>query len=64
MWIDVTGWTGSIIHGLLNNEPADVPGLKKGAPMELEEDDVFDDLHLFPDGHEEGNETAPLLQGR
>jgi hypothetical protein len=40
-----------------------VPGLKAGATVEVEEASAFDYLHVFPDGHREGNQTEALLGG-
>jgi uncharacterized protein YegJ (DUF2314 family) len=64
MWIEVTRWEGTRIRGLLANDPFDVPGLRAGAVVEVDEQAVFDYLHHRPNGSVEGNTTAELLRER
>jgi len=62
MWLEVSSWKGPTITGVLDNEPGDVPELKAGAVVTVKEDEVFDFLHLLPDGGKEGNETGALMR--
>ena len=62
MWVEVVSWEGSTIRGILANDPFDVPDLKAGATVEVEEDDVFDYIHDRPDGTQVGNETGKIIQ--
>lgn len=64
MWVEVTRWEGARIVGLLANDPFEVPGLRAGARVEVEEGSVFDYLHTREDGTEDGNTTAKLLRER
>ncbi|MHB0969711.1 MAG: DUF2314 domain-containing protein [Thermoanaerobaculia bacterium] len=61
MWVEVTSWKGSKIEGLLRNDPVEIPKLHSGQKVTISEDDVFDYIHIYPDGHEEGNTTGPIL---
>lgn len=62
MWVEVSRWQGKKITGLLQNDPFDIPDLKAGQAVEVSESDVFDYIRVFADGHQEGNETAKLIQ--
>ncbi len=64
MWVEVVSWTGTTIHGVLESDPYEVPGLKAGARVDVEESSIFDYIHHLADGGIEGNETAPLLGER
>lgn len=64
MWVHVTRWEGTSLHGVLNSEPADVPGLKAGSPVTVGEDTLFDYILEREDGTTEGNETQRLLLER
>ena len=61
MWVEVVRWRGHTIHGILDNDPFDVPDLKAGAKVEVEDSLVFDYLLTKRDGTEEGNETGRLV---
>jgi len=61
MWVEVRSWKGRTIRGLLGNDPVRVPGLHGGQLVEVQESDLFDFIHHFPDGHEEGNTTGELM---
>lgn len=61
MWVEVTGWSGPRIRGILQNRPNDVPGLDAGEEVYVKEADVFDYLLHRADGSKEGNETGKLL---
>jgi uncharacterized protein YegJ (DUF2314 family) len=62
MWVEVVSWRGTTIRGVLANEPFEVPGLKAGQDVEVEERDVFDYLLRNPDGTHQGNETSRLIE--
>jgi uncharacterized protein YegJ (DUF2314 family) len=62
MWVDVTGWKGDKIKGLLANEPFEIPNLHSGQMVEVRERDVFDYIRYFPDKHSEGNTTGEILR--
>jgi uncharacterized protein YegJ (DUF2314 family) len=64
MWVEIVRWEGSRIFGVLQNVPQDVPGLKQGARVEVEESSIFDYLLQRQDGSQEGNETGVLLKQR
>jgi uncharacterized protein YegJ (DUF2314 family) len=62
MWVEVVRWQGQTIHGILDNNPFDIPDLKAGAKIEVKEDALFDYLLVKGDGTQEGNETARLMK--
>lgn len=62
MWVEITGWNGDNIKGLLKNEPSSIPSLHNGQIVEVKQQDVFDFIRQFPDGHQEGNETGAIIQ--
>lgn len=62
MWVEVTRWSGETITGTLDNDPAEIPDLHAGQVVNIRQDDVFDYIRHFPDGHLEGNTTAPILK--
>ncbi|MFY2560887.1 DUF2314 domain-containing protein [Corallococcus terminator] len=64
MWVHVTRWEGSVLHGVLNSEPEAVPELKAGAPVTVGEDSLFDYILEREGGTTEGNETQRLLLER
>lgn len=64
MWVEVVRWDGTKISGILENDPFEVPGLKVGARVEVEESSLFDYLLRRPDGTTEGGETSKLLEAR
>ena len=61
MWVEVTAWRNDAIHGLLRNEPFDIPDLHAGQKVKVDPDEVFDYLRQFADGREEGNTTAEII---
>jgi uncharacterized protein YegJ (DUF2314 family) len=61
MWVEVTKWSGTQIHGILQNNPFEVPDLKAGSRVKVPQNDVFDYIHCFPDGTQEGNETGEII---
>lgn len=62
MWVEVTRWRGKTITGTLDNDPAEIPDMKAGQVVEIWQDDVFDYIRRFPDGHIEGNTTGAILE--
>jgi uncharacterized protein YegJ (DUF2314 family) len=61
MWIEVVSWKGKTIEGILQNQPFDVPDLKVGARVQVEESAIFDYIWNRADGSVEGNETQSML---
>jgi uncharacterized protein YegJ (DUF2314 family) len=64
MWVELVSWRGKVIHGILQNDPFDIPDLKAGARVEVAEDAIFDYIWRKADGTTEGNRTSALLKGR
>lgn len=62
MWVEVTKWEGSSIVGSLQNEPFNIPELKAGARVTVNQPDIFDYILYKPDGSMEGNETGKLIE--
>lgn len=62
MWVEVIGWDGDAINGLLKNEPAKIPGLHGGQMVKVSQSKVFDYIRHSADGREDGNETGKILQ--
>jgi uncharacterized protein YegJ (DUF2314 family) len=61
MWVEVTAWEEHVIHGLLRNEPFDIPALQAGQKVEVDPEEVFDYLRQFADGRQEGNSTSEII---
>jgi uncharacterized protein YegJ (DUF2314 family) len=61
MWIDVQSWSGTTLTGHLQTEPAYVVGLKPGATVSKNLDDVMDYVYKFKDGTFVGQEVGRLL---
>jgi uncharacterized protein YegJ (DUF2314 family) len=64
MWVEVVRWEGTRIKGILENDPGQVPNLKAGALVEVDEDSLFDYLLRRRDGTTKGNETSKILEAR
>ncbi len=62
MWVEVTRWRGKTITGTLENDPSEIPDLHAGQVVEIWQDDVFDYIRHFSDGHTEGNTTGAILE--
>jgi uncharacterized protein YegJ (DUF2314 family) len=62
MWVDVARWRAGVVEGTLANTPDDVPELKAGAVVKVNEKDLFDYIRHLPDGGTEGNETGALMK--
>jgi len=61
MWVEVVRWKDRTIYGVLDSEPRQVPELKAGARVEVDEETVFDYILNKPDGTREGNTTRALI---
>jgi uncharacterized protein YegJ (DUF2314 family) len=61
MWVEVVRWQGKTIHGVLQNDPVYVSGLKAGARVEVDESSLFDYQLTRADGSVEGNQTGKLM---
>jgi uncharacterized protein YegJ (DUF2314 family) len=62
MWVEVSHWKNNRIRGVLENDPELVPDLHAGEVVEIREEDVFDYIHKYPDGRNEGNTTGEMIQ--
>jgi uncharacterized protein YegJ (DUF2314 family) len=62
MWVEVARWEGDTIHGVLTNEPFQIPDLHAGQRVRGNAGDVFDYLLQHADGRVEGNETGEVIQ--
>ncbi len=62
MWVEVHEWKGTQITGLLKNDPYNIPALKAGMTVTVDQNDIFDYIHYLPDGTSVGNETAKLIE--
>jgi uncharacterized protein YegJ (DUF2314 family) len=62
MWVEVSHWKNKRIRGVLENDPQLVPDLHAGEVVEIREEDVFDYIHKFPDGRNEGNTIGEVIQ--
>lgn len=62
MWVEVTGWKGDAIDGMLKNEPVEVADLHAGQMVKVSQAKVFDYMRRYADGREEGNETGKVIQ--
>lgn len=62
MWVEINKWKGNDIEGVLKNEPYEVPSLRSGQSVQVKRDEVFDDVRIFPDGHQEGNTTGTIIE--
>ena len=62
MWVEVAQWQDNNIKGVLQSQPYNVPQLKSGAEVTVNQGDIFDYIRYFADGRKEGNETGKLIQ--
>jgi uncharacterized protein YegJ (DUF2314 family) len=62
MWVEITNWKSDNIKGLLENEPFHNPSLHSGQIVQVNQEDIFDYLHYYPDKPKEGNTTEPILE--
>lgn len=61
MWVEVSQWHGDEIRGMLKNEPYNIPELHGGQMVTVRQQDIFDYIRNYPDGHQEGNETGKII---
>jgi uncharacterized protein YegJ (DUF2314 family) len=61
MWVEISHWKNKRIRGVLENDPVLIRELRSGEVVEIREDDVFDYIHRYPDGHREGNTTGEII---
>jgi len=64
MWVEIVKWDGPQIEGILMNDPFDIPTLKAGARVNVQQDSVFDYIHQKANGVSVGNETGEYMQKR
>ncbi|XXF75674.1 DUF2314 domain-containing protein [Myxococcaceae bacterium GXIMD 01537] len=64
MWLQVFGWKGAAIEGVLDSDPRAVPGLRAGSRVTVQEASLFDYLLTWPDGTTEGNQTERIILER
>lgn len=64
MWVEVVRWPGTTIEGILDNTPVDVPQLKLGAHVRVNQADIFDYVYTKADGSKQGDETQALMHGQ
>jgi uncharacterized protein YegJ (DUF2314 family) len=62
MWVEVSRWDDSGITGILDNDPFDVPDLHAGQTVTVHQEDIFDYIRHYPDGHSAGNRTGDILE--
>lgn len=64
-WVRLQSWEGEgTLRGqtVPNVDSQGVVPPQEGKPVEINLDQVFDYLHIYPDGREEGNETGKLIR--
>jgi len=62
MWVEIQRWEGDRIDGSLQNTPFEIKALKSGQLVRIREQDVFDYIRKFTDGHVEGNTTGDIIR--
>ncbi len=62
MWVEIQGWEGKKIKGILQNDPQLTKGLKAGSAVEVNQALVMDYIHKKADGTIVGNATAKILE--
>jgi uncharacterized protein YegJ (DUF2314 family) len=62
MWVEVTRWSDGKIEGLLANDPFEIPSLRAGQNVTVNEADIFDYIHRHADGKQEGNTTGAIIE--
>ncbi len=62
MWVEITEWSKKAITGILQNDPFEVPNLKAGSIVEVDQDSIFDYIYYKEDGTFEGNETGKFIE--
>ncbi len=62
MWVEIQGWEGKKIKGILQNDPQLTKDLKAGSAVEVNQALVMDYIHKKADGTIVGNATAKILE--
>lgn len=62
MWVEIVKWEKNIIEGILQNDPYEVPKLKAGSIVKVNQSDIFDYIYYKSDGSYEGNETGKIIE--
>jgi uncharacterized protein YegJ (DUF2314 family) len=63
MWVEVMKWPpDGTIDGVLQNDPFFIEGLRAGAKVRVNVDELFDYIFHRADGTTEGNETGALIE--
>ena len=60
MWLVVNEWSGTSLTGQLTSHPSDVPDLRMGQRVVLDESDVFDWMLQLPRNRQEGGYTSQV----
>jgi uncharacterized protein YegJ (DUF2314 family) len=63
MWVEVEEWNDNVIEGMLQNEPLNIPGLRGGSHVIVDQRELFDYIRYHADGRIEGNETGQIIHG-
>lgn len=61
LWVEVRGWRGSIISGVVATTPAKTRAVVAGQSVTVDQAQVFDYVWKKADGTREGNTTAAFL---
>lgn len=62
MWVELTEWDGSLLTGRLANDPRDVPGMRKGDVVRVNEAEIWDYVWKRADGTREGGWTKAFVR--
>lgn len=62
MWVEIQGWDGKKITGILQNDPQLTKGIQAGSAVEVNQALVMDYIHKKADGTIVGNATAKILE--
>lgn len=64
MWVEVTGWDGTAVKGILQNEPIDLRSVHRGDEVEAPLASIADYMHSQPDGSRAGGDSEAVLERR
>lgn len=64
IWVSDVAYKGGKFSGLLDNEPVDLPGKRRGDPVSFTEKDVTDWLIMGHKGNMSGGFTTAVLERR
>lgn len=62
MWVEVQGWDGKKLTGILQNDPQLADDLEAGSKVKVNQALVLDYIHKKADGSVVGNATAKILE--